>query len=164
MAPTIESRLQALEDERAILRVLHTYGHAIDYGDEPAFVDLWDENALLFWPSPGEIRGRATIRAAFRAHTHAPEVFHKHLLIEPLIFVDGDAARSDSMFARLDPMEKIPSIRAFGRYRDRFRRCEDGKWRFTERRAEVEAWHPASQPTVTREGLEREMKALGIAG
>ena len=47
----IESRLAVLEAERAILKHLHGYGHAIDYGDEERYLDLLH-------------RGRRSIRRA----------------------------------------------------------------------------------------------------
>ena len=146
MIASIESRLQLLEDEREIQRTLHMYGHALDYGYEAQFVDCWTEDAELFWPASGIIRGRVAIQAAFRQHSHAPAVVHKHLVIDPLITIQGDRASVDSMFARLDPYDGVPKIRAFGRYRDILVRCADGRWRFVERRAELEARRAGGQP------------------
>jgi uncharacterized protein (TIGR02246 family) len=143
MTMTTEQRLRALEDERDILRVLHTYGHALDYGVEDAFVDCWTEDAVLHWPGPAPIGGREAIRAAFRAHTHAPEHYHKHIVVDPLVAVDGDRATVHSMFMRLDTIEGKPQIRAFGRYRDTLRREADGKWRLCERIPDIEGRHPA---------------------
>ncbi len=156
MIAGIEDRLRLLEDERDIQRTLYTYGHALDYGYEAEFVDCWTEDAELFWPASGIIKGRAAIQAAFRRHTHAPAAVHKHLVIDPFIKIEGDRARVDSMFARLDPYDDVPEIRAFGRYRDVLVRCADGRWRFVERLAELEAKRPGgqteglSQPTVGR--------------
>jgi ketosteroid isomerase-like protein len=154
MKPGIEERLRLLEDERDIQRTLYTYGHAIDYGYEEDFVDCWTEDAELTWyKDKGPITGHAALRAAFRAHTHAPATYHKHLLIEPLIRIDGDRAEVDSMFARLDPYDGIPKIRAFGRYRDVLVRCPDGRWRLKERIAEIEGWRQGGQPRVDLTGL-----------
>ncbi|HEY4098624.1 MAG TPA: nuclear transport factor 2 family protein [Baekduia sp.] len=136
----IEARLRVLEDEREILATLSAYGHAIDYGDERAFLDCWSETAVLRWPWRAPIEGRAAIAAAFRAHTHAPEAYHKHMLMEPRITVAGDAATADSYYARMDrDDEGRPVLRSFGRYRDRLGRGPDGRWRFVERIAENEA-------------------------
>lgn len=139
---TIEQRLKALEDERDVLRRMHTYGHALDYGDEDTFVDCWTDDAVLLWPNPEPIKGKEAIRAAFREHTHAPAVFHKHLVIEPLITVNGDRATVVSMFARLDKIDGVPGIRVFGRYRDTLVRCADGAWRFSERIPDIEVFRP----------------------
>jgi ketosteroid isomerase-like protein len=138
----LEARLRLLEDERAILRTLYAYGHAIDYGYEDEFAECWTEDAVLHWPWREPLTGRAAILEAFRAHTHAPERFHKHLLVEPRVRVEGDRATVESMYARLDAYEDGPKLRSFGRYLDVLVRCPDGRWRFEERRAENEAKLP----------------------
>ena len=51
----------------------------------------------------------------------------------------GDTARVESMYTRLDRYESGPEFRSFGRYRDTFARCKDGRWRFMERNADQEA-------------------------
>jgi ketosteroid isomerase-like protein len=143
--PSVEERLQRLEDERGILSTLYTYGHAVDYGYEDQWVDCWTEDAVLHWPTrPGPLEGREAIRDAFRAHTHAPDKFHKHFLVEPRIRLDGDRATVESYYARLDQYEDGPKVRSFGRYRDVLVRCDDGRWRFKERRAENESRLPGS--------------------
>lgn len=140
MADRVGIRVGLLEDERAILQTLYAYGHAIDYGSEDEFMDCWVDGAVLDWPTrPAPFRGRDAIRGAFRGHTHAPGAAHKHFLVEPLIVLEGDRASVTSMFARLDRYAGIPHIRIFGRYVDRLVRCTDGRWRFTERKAECEA-------------------------
>jgi ketosteroid isomerase-like protein len=142
--PSLEARLAVLEDERAILHTLYSYGHGIDYDLEDEFLDCWTADAVLHWPDREPIAGHGALTEAFRAHTHAPRVFHKHLIIEPRIEIDGDRATVDCYFARLDDYADGPEIRSFGRYRDVLVRCPDGRWRFTERRTEREArrWAP----------------------
>jgi ketosteroid isomerase-like protein len=139
--------LQRLEDEQSIRQTLHAYGHAIDYGREEEFVDCWTETAVLLWtPTPERdvgflerrLVGREAIREAFREHTHAPDMFHKHLLFQPQIQLDGDRATVESGFARVDEGEGGPVLRSFGRYDDVLVRCEDGRWRFAQREAFIE--------------------------
>lgn len=133
-------RVRALEDERGILRTLYAYGHSIDYGDEAMFLDCWTHDAVLQWPSREPIEGRDALAAAFRAHTHAPDAYHKHFMVEPRIEVSGDEASAQSLYSRLDRDDDgEPYVRSFGRYVDRLARCPDGRWRFTFRRAENEA-------------------------
>jgi ketosteroid isomerase-like protein len=136
---SLEERVRELEDERAILRTLYSYGHGLDYGLEEQFLDCWTEDAVLIWPDRPPLVGREAIAAAFRAHTHAPDFFHKHVIVEPRIDIDGDRASSECYFARWDDYEQGPEIRSFGRYRDVLIRCPDGRWRFQERRTEREA-------------------------
>jgi ketosteroid isomerase-like protein len=156
---SLAARVQLLEDERAILHTLYTYGHGIDYNLEREFLDCWTDDAVLQWPDRPPLVGRDAIAAAFRAHTHAPEVFHKHLLVEPRIEIDGDRARVDCYFVRLDDYEEGPEIRSFGRYRDVLVRCPDGRWRFSERRAEREArrWAPIRNATGTEDQARKEV-------
>ena len=138
--PSIEERLALLEAEREILRTLHAYGHAIDYGDEEEFLDCWLEDAALHWPVYKEpIVGREALRAAFQGHTHAPALYHKHVVVDPRIDLDGDTAHVMSYYARLDEDPERPFIRGFGRYQDVLVRCEDGRWRSKERRTEHES-------------------------
>jgi Ketosteroid isomerase homolog len=151
----IEERLRRLEDERDIQRTMATYGHAIDSGDEAAFMDCWAPDAILDWPTRDRpMRGHDEIRAAFRWHTHAPQALHKHVMVEPVIDIHGDSADVTSMFARFDRYGGVPLIRIYGRYLDRLTRCGDGKWRFTHRQAVAEVMrkeapdidHAALQP------------------
>ncbi len=136
---TIEERLRWLEDEQDILKTLYAYGHSLDYGLEADWLDCWAEDAVLKWPNREPLTGHAALTTAFRAHTHAPQAYHKHVVVEPRIKIDGDRATADTMFARLDRYTSGPGIRSFGRYRDVLARCADGRWRFKERIAEREA-------------------------
>ncbi len=135
----IDQRLRLLEDENAILQTLYIYGHSLDYGLEDDFMNCWAPDAVLHWPDRAPMRGHAGLRAAFHAHTHAPQAWHKHMLFEPLIRIEAGRASVQSMFARLDRYPSAPAVRSFGRYRDTLVRCDDGCWRFTERLAEREA-------------------------
>jgi hypothetical protein len=82
---------------------------------------------------------------AFRGHPHAPASWIKHCLIEPIVRLDGDAARVNSYYAKLvgEPWSSEgPKLATFGRYQDELVRCGDGRWRFQERRALNEAGRP----------------------
>ena len=85
---SLEQRLQRLEDEQAILDVLYAYGHSLDYGRRDEWLGCWTEDAVLAWPHE-TFEGREAIGRAFDGHTHAPEAFHKHFLVEPRVRVDG---------------------------------------------------------------------------
>ena len=136
---SIESRVLALEDEQDILRTLYAYGHSIDYGLEADWINCWTEDAVLQWPNRPPLKGHAALRTAFRNHTHAPQAFHKHVIVEPRIDISGDRATVRTMFARLDRYPSGPAVRSFGRYLDVLVRCKDGHWRFQERICEREA-------------------------
>jgi ketosteroid isomerase-like protein len=141
----LRSRVQLLEDERAILAALHSYGHAIDYGDEERYLDLWTDDAAFDarGRSPGDVtrvvRGREALADFAARFSRPPEGWHKHLVIEPLIEVEGDSASATSYFAVLREEGSQPILWVFGRYRDTLVRCADGRWRFSLRIAEVES-------------------------
>jgi len=53
--------------------------------------------------------------------------------------VTGDSATVQSYFMRVEPRDGGPTqIVASGRYIDRLIRCDDGRWRFVERVAEID--------------------------
>jgi hypothetical protein len=145
---TLEERLQLLEDERAIAQVMYDYGYGIDYGEEELWLDCWGEDSELafVWTGPGtprltdrRFRGHEELRGFFRNHTHTPDLYHKHFLVEPRIQVEGDRATVSSYFARLDiTLDEDPYVTSFGRYRDVFVRNADGRWRIGERVGEIE--------------------------
>jgi hypothetical protein len=141
---SLEARLKTLEDERSIIQTLYRYGHSLDYGDEEAYVDCFTDDGVF------EVRrrvadvtqrvvGRNARRVFVAQHSRAPEGWHKHMVVQPLINVDGDLASCVSYALVLVDHEDRPLVRDFARYKDRLRRCEDGKWRIEERIAESES-------------------------
>jgi len=140
-------RLAALEAERGVLAALYQYGHALDYGAEADWVDCFAsaahyevrERGAGTMDSVRSYDGRDELAAFAAGHTRAPERFHKHLVADPLIAVDGDRAMVTSYFLRLDDVGGERVVYAFGRYHDELVRCADGRWRFAVRIAEVES-------------------------
>ena len=136
----LEARLALLEAEQAILKNLYRYGHAIDYGDEEAWVDcftedgVFDVRARLSHQPNRVISGRHELRAFIQRHTRAPELWHKHLLIEPLIEVDGDTATMQCYLVAITTDRRIA---ATGVYRDRLRKV-GGHWLFSLRHVDVD--------------------------
>ncbi|MCU1413578.1 MAG: hypothetical protein JWN80_918 [Microbacteriaceae bacterium] len=132
-----------LEDERAILRLLHSYGHYLDYGLVDAWVDCFTEEGVFevqrATPPGGLYRGRDELRSFVAAHSHAPDKWHKHVVVDPIIAARGNSAEVESYFMRLDRIDDLPQVRTFGRYRDSVRRTADGRWRLAHRVVEVEA-------------------------
>lgn len=148
---SLEQRVAALEADREIRRTLYGYGHAVDYGWANLYADCFIPDATLYWPQPGLMRGLADIMAAFRRHTHAPAMYHKHFLAEPLMIVADGRARVQSMFARLDGTDAGPGLCAFGRYTDDLVRCPDGRWRFASRHADIESWRHGTPPVLDQQ-------------
>ena len=143
---TIDVReLRALLDERAIVQLMHRYAHAMDYGDEAAWVDVFTPDAVFdVVESVGGRRihreeGRGDL-AAYVAAYPKPPAFRKHVIVDPVVEVDGDEARVESYWILLhrEQDDGMPVLAAFGRSTDRVVRL-DGEWRIAERFAEVEA-------------------------
>jgi ketosteroid isomerase-like protein len=139
-------RLAAIEEERAVLRRLHAYAHAIDYGDEAGWVDCFCEDGVFDIRGRGgtdgytrKVSGRAALAEFVSFHSRAPEAYHKHCIVEPQITVDGDTAHAESYLFVMVDVETEPVVRVFGRYVDTLRKEPDGKWRFELRIAEVES-------------------------
>ena len=142
--PDLENRVARLEDEREILRTLHQYGHTLDYGPLPDFLDCFTPDAT--WErvrrrNPDDrksFNGHQELTRFFHSHRRAPDLYYKHLLVEPRIEVAGDRATVTSYFVKIDEHPEGPYVYAFGRYRDQLARWADGRWRLAWRRAETE--------------------------
>ena len=142
----LERRVRELEDRDGIVRTLYVLGQTIDYGDHQRWLDCFVEDCVFEMvevSSSGrdvKVRheGRQALADFIPHHTHAPEYFHKHLVSDPLIDVDGDGATCSSYLTRLDEGDAGPFVWSIGRYGDEFRRCEDGRWRVSRRTIEVE--------------------------
>ena len=145
----IEARLARLEAERDVLASLYRYAHAIDYGDDATWVDCFTEDGAFdmrrrpdFLPGTGQrFEGREALAAFIARHPNAPAVYTKHVIVEPVITVEGERAGVVSYLFRLDEHNDEPYVFVFGRYRDRIVRCGDGRWRFEERIVEIESLH-----------------------
>jgi SnoaL-like domain len=137
------ARLEALEAERGVLATLYRYGHALDYGAEADWVDCFVPTAHYeIRGTDGRVRtynGQDALAAFAARHTRVPERFHKHVVMDPVVAIDGERATAVSYFMRLDDADGERVVYAFGRYRDELVRGEDGRWRFAVRIAEVES-------------------------
>lgn len=130
--------LKSLIAERDIKQTMYRYGSALDYGCESDWLNCWISDAFLHWPDQ-PIRGHGELLAAFNSHTHAPSIYHKHIVVNIQISVVGDSASAQSNFMRVDAYDDGPQIMAFGRYVDNFILCDDAVWRFSKRVVELES-------------------------
>ncbi|MGV3771113.1 MAG: nuclear transport factor 2 family protein [Sphingobium phenoxybenzoativorans] len=142
----MRARLGRLEDERAILRTLYRYCHAIDYGQEAEWVDCFTPDGVFdtrYAPGLGmesaRYSGSKQLASFIAQHPRAPKTKHKHVIAVPLIDLSGDRADVSSYFELLLADDADRRIFAFGRYLDRLERCADGIWRFSLRIAEIES-------------------------
>jgi hypothetical protein len=140
----LAARIQRLEDERDVLNTLYRYGHAIDSGDEAAWVDCFTEDGTFTAEARRKgqpmfaVTGTEELRHFIAGHTRRPYMFHAHCIVEPLVELDGDRAHVESYLFVLLEHEKAPVLRVFGRYSDDLERGADGKWRFKLRSAAID--------------------------
>lgn len=142
-------RLQRVEDELAVSRLLARCAHAVDYGDESASLDgftpeaTWEGRHVSSGKTFIHHRGTKELADFFAGHTRAPHLYHKHVVADLDVELRDDEATAVSyvLFLVSGP-GGIPAVGGFGRYRDEVRRCDDGQWRIASRLAEVEAWNP----------------------
>ncbi|WP_077000932.1 nuclear transport factor 2 family protein [Variovorax sp. KK3] len=153
----LSARVQALEDRNAILDTLMQYGHALDYGDVERLMDCFTEDAVRETRRPdGTVnrwQGVAGTREFATTHTHAPDKYHKHLVLNSAVDLHGDTADVVSYMFRFDADEAADGGKSFvwgmGRYVDTMQRGPDGRWRIRLRVTFIEDdWPGRSRPAT----------------
>lgn len=147
MLDALMARVTRLEDERAILDTLHRYGQAADRGDDAIWADLFTEDGVFAALDRGgqllfRLEGQAELAPWLRKFRAGETRLSKHVVLAPVIVIDGAKALVKSYLTRLienaDPYAP-PSVLLMGRYEDEMVRGADGKWRFHRRTAHTEA-------------------------
>ena len=133
----LEKRLQSIEDERAIERLIASYGPLVDAGEADATADLWAVDGS-YDVEDWHMRGRDDVAAMVRSDAHQGLIRHGccHFLGPAVVTVDGDDA--------VAVCESVLLLRRDGRFvaaragANHFRlRRIDGRWQITERRTHV---------------------------
>jgi hypothetical protein len=152
--------LPAWDDERGIRHTMDLYAHAMDYGEEAIWRDCFTDDALFLVSDAQKdfeeiyrVHGSERLSAYIAAYPRPPAIFAKHICSQILIRVEGKLATAESFWLAINssggPEGGLPSIMAFGRYKDRLAACPDGRWRFTERICETEAANWPAPGTYT---------------
>jgi 3-phenylpropionate/cinnamic acid dioxygenase small subunit len=130
------------QDRTAIAELLYTYAELIDAGDFDGVGTLLGR-ASFGGPASGSVSGAERIAGLFAATTrrypeHGNRPRTRHLVLNPIIDVDGDAATARSTFVVVQRTETVPlQPIVVGRYADAFAR-DAGGWYFTQRLVDVE--------------------------
>ena len=89
----LERRVQTLEDELALLRLMTSYGPAVDTGDGEAAARLWLEDGVYDPDGPGALEGRSAIEAMLAGERHQSLVPGcAHLNGPAIVQIHGDRA------------------------------------------------------------------------
>ena len=136
-APTVASRLEALEAREAIRALWAEYGRTLDARDFVAFSKLFARNAE-FGSGPGAAKGPAAIGAFLEKAigTNYPDSKGKnfHLYFNESIEVHGDRATAVSKggYVMATPDNTKADFLLLAEYRDELVK-EDGQWKFLKR-------------------------------
>jgi uncharacterized protein (TIGR02246 family) len=130
---SLEQRVERLEDESTIRRMLIEYGKFLDAKDYHSYAALFAPDGV--WHGGfGSFTGPAAIEAMLTKNLGAPEAgfvnkANFHMLTNPLIAIDGDKAHVESkyLFWTASP-DNRPTPLLAGRYVDEFVRV-GGEWR-----------------------------------
>jgi ketosteroid isomerase-like protein len=89
----IEERLQLLEDEQAIARLVATYGPLVDAGEADRVADLWTEDGI-YDVEEFHMNSRADVAAMVRSDAHQGLINNgcSHFLGPAHVSVHGDRA------------------------------------------------------------------------
>jgi 3-phenylpropionate/cinnamic acid dioxygenase small subunit len=136
-----EARLARLEDVAEIERLIVDYARHLDARDLHAYSRLfcadgeWSGNTG-YAKGPDAIQGMLEERLA--PNPPAPGPTSRHVVSNPVIEVDGDAATASVTWALIRRGEgDEPELALLGHYDDELAR-EDGRWRFKSRRAHID--------------------------
>jgi ketosteroid isomerase-like protein len=137
----LEARVRRLEDLHEIGQLRARYCQYLDDG-------RWDDLVELFTPDGAfvglsAVSGRAELRAFFAGLQEGPLQAWWHFSSNETIDLDGDAATGQCWLDQPCVVDGEAHIAA-GRYADRMRRCDDGRWRFEERKVSFFFWSPAA--------------------
>lgn len=126
-----------LADKLAVTELLYRYAELIDAGDFDGVGELLGRGTFM------GVAGAEAIAKLFAATTrrfpdHDNRPRTRHLVLNPIVDVDGDSAAARSTFCVVQRTEAI-SLQPIvvGRYADTFGRDADG-WFFTARTVDVE--------------------------
>ncbi|SEH82561.1 SnoaL-like domain-containing protein [Mycolicibacterium rutilum] len=133
----LERRLQRIEDERAIERMIASYGPLVDAGEADAAAELWAVDGS-YDVEGWRMAGRADVAAMVRSDAHQGLIGRGccHFLGPAVVTVDGDdaVAMCDSILVtrRGDGF----AVSRAGANHFRLRRIDD-RWQIVERRTRM---------------------------
>lgn len=130
----LERRVQVLEDELAIIRLIASYGPLVDAGEADAVAGLWTEDGT-YDVEGWQMASRVDIRAMVESDGHQGliEGGCTHFLGPAHVTLHGDEAVAVCESVLVRQREGAYSVRRAGANHFALRREPDG-WRIAERR------------------------------
>lgn len=130
----LEERVQVLEDELAITRLIASYGPLVDAGEADAVAALWSEDGS-YDVEGWQMTSRDDVRAMVRSdgHQHLIDGGCSHFLGPATVTVDGDDAVAVCESILVRHRDGGFSVRRAGANHFRLRLEADG-WRISERK------------------------------
>ena len=134
--------MSASDDKLAVTELLYRYAELIDAGDFDG-VGVLLSRATFGGTGKQGASGEENIAKLFAATTrrypeHGNTPRTRHLVLNPIVELTGDAAVSRSTFCVMQDTESVPMQPiVVGRYFDTFGRDGSG-WYFTERKVEIQ--------------------------
>jgi ketosteroid isomerase-like protein len=142
-SPSIQRRLQILEDIEAIRQLKARYCAGCDDDHDPdTLTGLFHDDAVWEATSNGRYEGSAAIRGFFSDLRASGRIRNSaHHAINPIIEVDGDSATGHWRLIMLYTSNTSDGghqyLRIIGWYRETYRR-KNGEWRFQSLFCQVE--------------------------
>jgi len=129
--------LQDAADKLVITELLYRYAELIDAGDFDGVGKLLGHGNFMGVAGAEAIAALfAKTTRRFPEHGNAPRT--RHLVLNPIVELDGDTARARSTFCVVQQTDTVPlQPIVVGRYADAFARDDSG-WYFTERVVDVQ--------------------------
>lgn len=127
----------SVEDKLAITELLYRYAELIDDGDFDGVGELLGRGTFMGVAGAAPIAELfATTTRRFPDHGNTPRT--RHLVLNPMVELDGSTASARSTFCVVQQTTTVPlQPIVVGRYADSFARDDTG-WYFTERMVDVQ--------------------------
>ncbi|MCG7606420.1 MULTISPECIES: nuclear transport factor 2 family protein [Mycobacterium] len=124
-------------DKLEVTELLYRYAELIDAGDFDGVGKLLGRGSFMGVSGPSAIAKLfVSTTRRFPEHGNTPRT--RHLVLNPIVDVDGDHATARSTFCVVQKTDSVPlQPIVVGRYADVFARDDHG-WYFTERTVDVE--------------------------
>jgi SnoaL-like domain len=141
-------RVDRLESQREIERLIASYAHAFDLHDVDLLRGIWHDDAELRLGEPfGDFAGiDGIVEAAHLLWAQSPRMHH--WMSNAVIDIDGDSATATTALDCFVTNVELGPTQVGGIYRDRFER-RNGRWGIVERVFDlhyftpVAGWKPA---------------------